>query len=63
MHTKTYEERNRHIKELLASIRQSRDALTGIYRQDMSKLQDFGFNVEQKGLKRLADSRSLDAPN
>ncbi|MEL7086169.1 MAG: hypothetical protein AAF268_15355 [Cyanobacteria bacterium P01_A01_bin.3] len=42
-----YEERDRRIKELLESIRQSRDVLTGIYRQDMSKLTDFGFTVEK----------------
>ena len=43
-----YEERDRCIKELLESIRQSRDVLTGIYRQDMNKLEDFGFTVEAK---------------
>ena len=42
-----YEERDRCIKELLESIRQSRDVLTGIYRQDMDKLEDFGFTVEK----------------
>ena len=41
-----YEERDRRIKELLESIRQSRDVLTGIYRKDMSKLNDFGFTVQ-----------------
>ena len=44
---RAYEERDRRIKELLESIRQSRDVLTGIYRQDMSKLTDFGFTVEK----------------
>ena len=41
-----YEERDRCIKELLESIRQGRDVLTGIYRQDMSKLEEFGFTVK-----------------
>ena len=44
-----YEERDLHLKELLESIRQSRDVLTGIYRQDMKKLEEFGFTVARKG--------------
>jgi cell division protein ZapA (FtsZ GTPase activity inhibitor) len=41
-----YERRDALLQEITTWVRQSRDMLTGVYRQEMRKLGDFGFTVD-----------------
>ena len=41
-----YEQRDNLVEEITEWVRQSRDILTGIYRQEIQKLGDFGFTVD-----------------
>lgn len=41
-----YEQRDNLLDDINEWVRQSRDVLTGIYRQEMQKLGDFGFTVD-----------------
>ena len=47
-----YEQRDILVKEITDWVRQSRDILTGVYRQEMRKLGDFGFTVDSSPRKR-----------
>ena len=47
-----YEQRDILVKEITGWVRQSRDILKGVYRQEMRKLGDFGFTVDSSPRKR-----------
>lgn len=41
-----YEKRDKLVKDATTWVRQSRDILTGVYRDEMRKLGDYGFTVD-----------------
>lgn len=50
-----YEQRDRKIKEITTWVRRSRDILTGIHREEMRKLGEYGFTVDSSARSRPSE--------